>query len=283
MESPLERTEHPREDPAYARPEIARADHLEVAFDGHTVWRDANFSIRRGEFVAIIGPNGAGKTTLFRLLLGLIRPKEGRIEVFGAPPRRGSPRIGYVPQSHTVDKETNVEAVQLVRLGYSGNRWIPNLTPTMFRRERVAADDALNSVGAMGLARKSLGAMSGGELQRIFLAEALAGRPELLLLDEPLASLDIRRARELVELVHGLVRTRHVTTLLVAHDINPLIQCLDKVIYIANGRVATGLPSEVLTTERLSALYGVSVEVLHDSRGNIVIVGGEDSHPDSGP
>ncbi|MGC2288427.1 MAG: ATP-binding cassette domain-containing protein [Thermoplasmata archaeon] len=260
--------------------EIAGAHHLEVGYKGHTVWSDANFRINRGEFVAVIGPNGAGKTTLFRLLLGLVRPTGGSVQLFGESPRRGNPRIGYVPQSHTVDKDTNVQADQLVRLGYSGNRWIPNVAPSMFRKEREAAEDALRSVGATELGKKSLGALSGGELQRIFLAEALAGNPELLLLDEPLASLDIRRAEELVQLVNGLVRTRNVATLLVAHDINPLIRCLDKVIYVANGRVATGLPSEVLTTTSLTELYGVRVEVLRDSRGNMVIVGGEDSHRD---
>lgn len=256
--------------------EVARAEHLQVAYRKNTVWSDANFDIRRGEFVAVIGPNGAGKTTLFRLLLGLMRPSQGRLEVFGAPPRRGSRKIGYVPQSHAVDKDTNVEAVQLVRLGFSATRWLPRIA-----QERSATERALSSVGATELGKKALGAMSGGELQRIFLAEALAGDPEMLLLDEPLASLDLRRAREMVELIDGLVRTRQVTTLLVAHDINPLIHCLDKVIYIANGRVATGPPSEVLTTETLSSLYGVRVEVLHDSRGNMVIVGGEDSHPDA--
>jgi zinc/manganese transport system ATP-binding protein len=260
--------------------EIARADRLEVSYGGRSVWSDANFRINRGEFVAVIGPNGAGKTTLFRLLLGLIRPTRGRLEVFGGPPQRGNSKIGYVPQTHLVDKDTNVEASQLVRLGYSGNQWMPNITPSRFREVRDATDEALRSVGATELGKKSLGAMSGGELQRIFLAEALAGHPEILLLDEPLASLDIRRAKELVEVVHELVRERNVATLLVAHDINPLIHCLDKVIYIANGRVATGLPSEVLTTESLTALYGVRVEVLRDSRNNMVIVGGEDSHKD---
>jgi zinc/manganese transport system ATP-binding protein len=260
--------------------EVARAEHLEVGYGGHPVWSEASFRIQRGEFVAVIGPNGAGKTTLFRLLLGMVRPVRGDLEVFGAPPQRGNQRIGYVPQTHVVDRETNVEARQLVRLGYSGNRWIPNLTPAMFEAERDATDEALRSVGATEISKKSLGALSGGELQRIFLAEALAPRPEMLLLDEPLANLDLRRARELVELVHTLVRTRDVTTLLVAHDINPLIRCLDKVVYIANGRVATGLPSEVLTTQSLTELYGVPVEVLRDSRGNLVIVGGEDSHGD---
>ncbi len=263
--------------------EVAYANHLEVGYQGHTVWSDANFRINRGEFVAVIGPNGAGKTTLFRLLLGTVRPAAGTLKVFGSPPRRGNWKIGYVPQNHVVDRDTNVEAVQLVRLGYSAPRWVPNLTPRMFREEREATEDALRSVGATEIAKKALGEMSGGELQRVFLAEALASRPELLLLDEPLANLDLRRARELVELVHNLVRTKDVATLLVAHDINPLIRCLDKVIYIANGRVATGAPSEVLTTESLTSLYGVPVEVLRDSRGNLVIVGGEDSHGDPEP
>ncbi len=263
--------------------DAAWADRLEVGYRGQRVWSDANFRIARGEFVAVIGPNGAGKTTLFRLLLGLAKPTGGRVTVFGELPRRGNSKIGYVPQSHLVDRDTNVDARTLVRLGYSGPRFSPVFDPGSYRDERRAADDALEAVGAGGLAEKALGAMSGGELQRVFLAEALASRPEMLLLDEPLANLDLRRARELVELVHGLVETRGVTALLVAHDINPLIRCLDKVIYIANGRVATGLPSEVLTTESLTRLYGVPVEVLRDSRGNLVIVGGEDVHPDASP
>lgn len=258
-----------------------RAAGLEVRYGSRTVWSQADIGIRRGEFVAVIGPNGAGKTTLFRLLLGMVRPTAGRIELLGTTPTRGNPRVGYVPQSHEVDRETNVEARELVRLGFDSQRWLPNLTPSGIRAERAATDEALAAVQATDLGEKALGAMSGGELQRIFLAEALVNRPELLLLDEPLANVDLRRARELVEVVHQLVRSRGVTTLLVAHDINPLIRCLDKVIYIANGRVATGLPSEVLTTKSLSGLYGVPVEVLRDSRGNLVIVGGEDTHADA--
>jgi len=260
--------------------EIARADHLEVAYKGHSVWSDANFRIHRGEFIAVIGPNGAGKTTLFRLLLGLIRPTGGSLEVFGGPPRRGNSRIGYVPQNHEVDKDTNVAADELVRLGFSGSRWYPTLTPRGLRAEREAADEALQSVQATELGKEPLGNLSGGELQRIFLAEALVGRPELLLLDEPLSSLDLRRSEELVNVVNGLVRSRGVTTLLVAHDINPLIHHLDQVMYVANGRVATGLPSQVLTTKNLTALYGVPVEVLHGSRGRMAIIGGENPHGD---
>jgi zinc/manganese transport system ATP-binding protein len=252
-----------------------RARGVEVGYRGTVVWHDATFEVEKGEFVAVIGPNGAGKTTLFRLLLGLQRPLRGSLEVFGAPPRRGSPRIGYVPQRHTIDNDTHVAADVLVRLGISGTHLGPEIA---FRAARKATLEALAAVGATELGSKPLGSMSGGELQRVFLAEAIGGRPEMLLLDEPLSNLDMRRTRELVELVHGLVQSRHVTTLLVAHDINPLIECLDRVIYIANGRVANGPPEEVLTSASLSELYGVPVEVLHDSRGNIVIVGGENPH-----
>ncbi len=127
----------------------------------------------------------------------------------------------------------------------------------------------------MEFAHKSLGSLSGGELQRIFLAEALVSNPEMLLLDEPLSNLDITAYKDLVSLMKDVVESRNVTAFLVAHDINPLIQFLDKVIYIANGKVAIGTPEEVLTSERLTKLYGTRVEVLRDSRGNIVIVGGE--------
>ena len=260
-------------------PAIIRAEHLDVGYGSKLVWRDASFEVHRGEFVAVIGPNGAGKTTLFRLLLGVQRPTRGSLTVFGEPPRRGNGRIGYVPQRHAIDNETHVAADSLVRLGMSGTRWGPGLS---LRSEKQAAADALAAVGATEIGAEPLGALSGGELQRVFLAEALVGHPEMLLLDEPLSNLDIRRTRELVEVVHRLVTQRHVTTLLVAHDINPLIECLDKVIYIANGHVATGPPEEVLTSSSLSELYGVPVEVLHDSRNNIVIVGGEDPHEREG-
>lgn len=256
-------------------PEVIRAEHLEISYAGKAVWRDATFSVRRGEFVAVIGPNGAGKTTLFRLLLGLVRPTAGTLRVFDQLPSRGDARIGYVPQRHTVDHETHVAADTLVGLGYSGARWGTGFAR---RADREAAAAALEAVGASELGPKCLGTMSGGELQRVFLAEALVGNPSMLLLDEPLSNLDMRRSRELVEVVHGLVQSKKVTTLLVAHDINPLIQCLDKVIYVANGNVATGSPETVLTSDSLTRLYGVPVEVLRDSRNHLVIVGGEDSH-----
>lgn len=261
--------------------EIVAAEGLSVGYKDKAVWHNASFSVSRGEFVAVIGPNGAGKTTMFRLLLGLQKPSSGDIKVFGAQPRRGNPKIGYVPQRHTIDNETNIECVDLVRLAFSGGRLGFSISSAA---EKKAAMDALKSVGATELAHKSLASLSGGELQRIFLAEALVSNPDILLLDEPLSNLDIKRAKELVEVIGHVVKSRKVTAFLVAHDINPLMHFLDKVIYIANGKVATGTPDEVLTSRNLSSLYGTHVEVLKDSSGHIIIhslYGGEEQHEDA--
>ena len=257
--------------------EIVTGENVVAGYPDKIVWRDANFSFDRGELVAIIGPNGAGKTTLFRLLLGLQQPVSGTIKIFNETPKRGNARIGYVPQRHVIDSETNVECLELVHLAYCGHKWGFHLSA---KNERRAALVALEAVGAAELAPKPLNVLSGGELQRVFLAEALVSNPDILLLDEPLSSLDIRRAKELVQLVNKVVRERNVTALLVAHDINPLLPYLDKVVYIANGKVATGEPQDVLTSERLTALYDVHIEVIRDSRGNVAIIGIEDHHGD---
>jgi zinc/manganese transport system ATP-binding protein len=164
--------------------------------------------------------------------------------------------------------------MELVHLAYCGHLWGFHFSSKI---DRKAALDALTAVNALELAHQPLCDLSGGELQRIFLAEALVSKPDILLLDEPLSNLDIRRANELVQLVNSVVRSRNVTALLVAHDINPLLPYLDKIVYIANGKVAIGKPQDVLTSDRLSALYDVHVEVIHDSRGNVAIIGIEDS------
>ena len=262
---------------ATVEPAIVTGKDVVAGYPDKVVWRGATFNLNRGELVAVIGPNGAGKTTLFRLLLGLQQPISGTIKIFDESPKRGNPRIGYVPQRHVIDSETNVECLELVHLASCGHQWGFHLSA---KAGRQAALKALQAVGAADLAPKSLNALSGGELQRVFLAEALVSDPDILLLDEPLSNLDIRRAQELVQLVDRVVRSRNVTALLVAHDINPLLPYLNKVVYIANGKVATGTPREVLTSERLSELYDTHVEVIHDSRGNVAIIGIEDHHGD---
>jgi zinc/manganese transport system ATP-binding protein len=258
-----------------AKSTLVEAKNLSAGYPGRRVWDNANFVVNKGEFVAIIGPNGAGKTTLFRLLLGLQKPIGGTVKVFGEEPRRGSPWIGYVPQRHVIDQESHIESVELVKLGVSGTKWGFGL---VHHGDAEAAHSALRAVGGEALAHRPLAELSGGELQRIFLAEALVSSPYLLLLDEPLSNLDIRHERDQVALLDQIVRTRDVAALLIAHNINPLMPYLDRIIYIANGKVASGKPTEVLTTESLSALYGVRVEVLHDSSGNVAVVGVEGFH-----
>ena len=256
---------------------LLTAENLAAGYDGRAVWSGASFTFAKGEFVGILGPNGAGKTTLFRVLLGLQHPMSGSVSIFGAPPRRGNPHIGYVPQRHTIDTETNVECLELVRLGLSGTSWGFN---PVGHHDRDEALSALEAAGAADLAHRRLGALSGGELQRIFLAEALVSKPEVLLLDEPLSNLDIKRETELLHLVNNVVHSRGVTALLIAHNINPLLPHMNKVMYVANGRVATGSPSEVLTSASLTNLYGVQVEVLKDPHGNVAIIGVEEHHGD---
>jgi zinc/manganese transport system ATP-binding protein len=253
------------------------AKDVAAGYRDKVVWRGANFAIGRGEFVAVIGPNGAGKTTLFRMLLGLQPALAGSIKILGSSPKRGNTRIGYVPQRHTIDSDTNVESQELVRLGLSGGRWGVN---PFSHRDSIAAEKVLEEVGGIDIAHRPLGVLSGGELQRIFLAEALVGKPDILLLDEPLSNLDIRRETELLHLVNHVVRMNGVTALLIAHNINPLLPHLDKVMYIANGKVATGTPGQVLTSESLSDLYGIQVEVLRDPHGNVAIIGIEEHHGD---
>jgi zinc/manganese transport system ATP-binding protein len=205
-------------------------------------------------------------------------PTDGTLNILGQKPRRGNPRIGYVPQRHTIDSELRIEALELVRLGISGTRFGVGW-PTSRKRENERAMEALRSVNAENLAHAPLGVLSGGELQRIFLAEALVSDPELLLLDEPLSNLDIRYENSMVKLIHDVAESRNATVLLIAHNVNPLLTALDSVIYLANGHVAVGNPREVMTSESLTQLYGAPIEVLRDSRGRLAVIGAEDSPP----
>ena len=247
------------------------------------VFEDANFTIAKGEFVGVLGPNGAGKTTLFKLLLGILKPISGEIVISGerchSSTCQTNCKIGYVPQRHTFSSDSMIEALEIVRLGINGRKMGFSL-PATARREKEEAFEMLKIVGARDLAHRPLGALSGGELQRIFLAQALVGNPDLLFLDEPLASLDIRRENEFVRLIKKTASERNITVLLIAHNINPLLSVLNKVIYVANHRVLVGGVNEVFTSAFLSKLYDSPVEVLRDSFGRIAIIGAQEGGHD---
>jgi len=256
--------------------DIVIARNLSAGYKNKPVWQAADFSIKRGEFVGLLGANGAGKTTLFRLLLGLVQPLDGELKVFGEPARKGNVRIGYVPQRRQIDTETKIEALEYVRLGVT-RHYLGFSTPARAQQERHQSLAALRLVDGLALAHQPLSELSGGELQRVFLAQALVGKPDLLLLDEPLANLDIRRETQLIHLVAGVVRQQHIAVLLIAHDINPLLPAVERIIYIANGKVASGKPNEIVTSETLSALYNAPIEVLRDSKGRLAVLGVEEA------
>jgi len=243
-----------------ARPgTVVAVEELRVDLGGRAILHEVSFSINDGELVAVLGPNGAGKSTLLKVVLGLIRPTAGRVSVLGQPPGRANHRIGYVPQFRAIEAETTLRARDVVRLGLDGNRWGPGW-PSRERERRI--DAVLDEVDGRQLARAAMGELSGGERQRLLVAQALLSDPRLLLLDEPLASLDLAREQDIIALIRRIASARNVAVLFVTHDINPLLEALDRVLYLASGRAAIGHPREVITRETLSGLYGAPVEVV---------------------
>ena len=245
-----------------------------VRLGGRTIWSDLSLTVAPGEFVAVLGPNGAGKSTLIKAMLGLLRLSAGRASVLGRPPGEANARIGYLPQRRNFDAGTRIRGIDIVRLGLDGDRWgipIPGLPSRARAAARIA--EVLELVDATAYARKPIGELSGGEQQRLLIAQALVRRPELLLLDEPLDSLDLPNQAAVAALVRRICREEKVAVLLVAHDINPILGFLDQVVYIAGGSAVEGRPEDVISTETLSRLYGVPIEVLQASDGRLVVVG----------
>ena len=240
------------------------------------VWQHANLVIEAGEFVVVLGPNAAGKTTLLRVLLGLVPLAAGTVSVFDEDPVHARSLVGYVPQRSTFDRDLYVRARDLVGLGVDGTQWGVSFSPRIRRAKDERVAEALEAVGAQEFADEPVGHLSGGQQQRLLLAQALVTRPRLLLMDEPLASLDLGSQAQATSLISSVARARGISVVLVAHDVNPLVSVLDRVAYVARGRITAGTPDEVITSERLSALYEHPVEVLRDRYGRIVVVGLEE-------
>jgi zinc/manganese transport system ATP-binding protein len=247
---------------------VIELDHITIAIGGREILRDASFSIKRGEFIGLLGPNGAGKTTLMRAILGLLAPRAGSLRVFGRTPRRGNPQIGYLPQVRTVVPDLRLRGFDFIASSVHGERWGP---PSISAADRSMIDKTLAAVGAADLARRSLSDMSGGERQRLLLAQALLGEPQLLLLDEPLISLDVRYQEAVIDLVRRAARERNITVLFSAHELNQLIGALDRVLYLGNGHAALGTVAEVATAPVLSQLYGTEIEVVR-AEGHIFVL-----------
>jgi zinc/manganese transport system ATP-binding protein len=247
---------------------VVALDHATIALGGRTILADASFAIGAGEFIGVLGPNGAGKTTLLRAILGLLPPRVGTVRVFGHEPKRGDPAIGYLPQLRTVLPDLRVRGLDFIGASLNGERWgLPSLT----RRERVMIEETLDAVGARELGRRPLSDMSGGERQRLLLAQSLIGAPKLLLLDEPLISLDARHQEVAIDVVRKVCRERKITVLFSAHELNQLLGTLDRVLYLGNGQAVLGSVDEVITAPVLSRLYDTEIEVVR-TQGHIFVM-----------
>lgn len=267
---------------AVAGPVVVRLEQASARLGGRTIWSGVSLAVKAGEFVAILGPNGVGKSTLLKAILGLQPLSSGSAEVLGGAPGRHNARVGYLPQRRAFDPATRIRGVDVVRLGWDGDRWgtpLPSwLGGTRSKRAQERVREVISLVGAERYAQRPIGQCSGGEQQRLLIAQALIRQPELLVLDEPLDSLDVTNQASVSALIQQVCRSQQVAVLLVAHDINPILPYLDEVIYLAHGGAVTGAPEDVITADTLSMLYDTPIDVLRDRAGRLVVVGQPDTH-----
>ncbi len=253
-----------------ARSGVLNVDRLSVSLGGRRILADVDFSLAEGTFCGLIGANGSGKTTLLRSILGFIRPERGSVSVEGG---RRPASLGYVPQKSTFDPAIPVRARDVVALGLDGHRLG---LPLRTKARRRAVDAMLDAVDALPFADQRIGTLSGGQQQRVLIAHALIRQPRLLILDEPLANLDIASIPGIVALLRHLSRERRIAILLSAHDMNPLLPAMDRIVYLANGRAASGRAEEIVRTDVLSALYGHPIDVIR-VHGRILVIAAEAS------
>jgi len=247
-----------------------------LGFGGRSLWSGLDLAVQPGEFLAVLGPNGSGKTSLLKTILGQQRLDEGTISLGGRAVTRGDRRVGYIPQQKLIAPGTPLRGRDLVTLGVNGHRFG---LPVTSRSERARVDSLLVDVGAIEYADRSAGTLSGGEQQRLRVGQALAGDPVLLLCDEPLLSLDLQHQRGVSELIDRRRREHDTAVVFVTHDVNPVLDVVDRILYLAGGRFLQGTPDEVLRSDVLSDLYGTPVDVIH-SHGRVIVAGVPDHHHD---
>lgn len=245
-----------------------------MRFGDRELWANLDLDVAPGEFIAVLGPNGAGKTTLLKAVLGQQALSGGEIEFLRRPVRRGHRRIGYIPQQRLMESGTPLRTRDMIALGITGHRFGLGRET---RAEKARVDSLVEQVGATTFAMAPVASLSGGEQQRARVGQALASDPALLLCDEPLISLDLRHQRGVTELIDQQRRTTGAAVVFVTHDVNPILDAVDRVVYIAGGRFTIGTPDEVLQADVLSDLYGTPVDVVR-TMGRIVIVGGSEAH-----
>jgi len=243
-----------------------------LRFGERSLWENMNLGISAGEFIAILGPNGSGKSSFLRVLLGLDELSAGSATIYDKSPSRGNNYIGYVPQQRTFDADIPIRGVDLVELGLNGHKWgMLNLNS----RNKNQVNRIIKEIGASDYAQRPLGKLSGGEQQRLRIAQALVSDPKILICDEPFLSLDLKNQEAVSDLINKYRKKNNTTVLFVTHDINPIINIVDRVLYIARGKWSIGLPKEVLTDKTLTELYNSKVSVFNVD-GRIFIVGGDD-------
>ena len=254
-------------------------DDASVQIGRRMIWSGVSMAMAEGEFVALLGANGSGKSTLLKAVLGALPLAAGRVSVLGGDPGEANSAIGYLPQRRSFAQGTRLRGLDIVRLGLDGDRWglpLPLAWGGALTRRREACArvaEVIQLVGASAYAERPIGELSGGEQQRLLIAQALVRRPRLLLLDEPLDSLDLPNQAAVAALVGDICRRAGVAVLLVAHDVNPLLPYLDRVVYLAGGHAVEGRVEDVITGPTLTELYGLPVEVLRASDGRLVVVG----------
>jgi zinc/manganese transport system ATP-binding protein len=253
-------------------------DHVGISLGDKTILSDVSLAIEEGEFIGVLGANGAGKTTLMRAILGIIPTSSGTIRVFGEPVRRGNPAVGYAPQVRSPVLHSRIRGWDFVASVANGHRWG---LPWHGAAERRDIDRALRLVGAQELAQRPISDMSGGERQRLLIAQALVGHPRLLLLDEPLISLDPRHQQAVIDMVRKIQHELHMTVLFSAHEINPLLGALDRVLYLGNTHAALGDVDDVITGPVLSKLYGGEIDVVRLHGRIFVMSSGHDLERDA--
>ncbi|HEX2548874.1 MAG TPA: metal ABC transporter ATP-binding protein [Gammaproteobacteria bacterium] len=246
---------------------------LSLGYKKHVIVTNINLNIQRGEFIAILGPNGAGKSTFLQSLLGIVKPIAGEILILNEKPGCHNHQIGYMPQARHHTSIANLTSRAMLEAVYDGIRFGISFE-SKIKNEEIAR--VLHLVKAENLANKPIRQLSGGEKQRIHLAQALLGTPQILLLDEPLSNLDPHFQEIFIHILEEIKNQLKVTILLTAHDPNPLLHVLSRVLFFAKGKFLIGKADEIMTSERLSMLYDTPIDVIQYHNRLYVLGDGHD-------